>query len=236
MLSGTEYASIGARTADAILEWVPRMRHAAPQDRLELLARQVRNLSDNQTLRAFALAYCFLKTLHHTIMFLSHGPFEVSWNELRFVVDRVHSRPNNREEQVFSLLVFSWLSAWSDTNPIATVREIHTSAHTIMRKYGQQGGLELGLMMRDKIAWQNSRTNWGLQIADMAAAIVGDAVQHPESAATLKAFVGVMRSACLAPGYALNVFTPHPDPPATYIDRYQPLVDALVTDQQRRHK
>jgi hypothetical protein len=236
ILSGSEYASLGSGMADAIRDWIPRMLHDGPKDRLDLLARQASNLSDNQTLRAFALAYCFKKTLDHAVMFLSHGEFERSWNDLHFVVDRVHTQPASREEQVFSILVLSWLAAWSESDPIALIREIHTPGHTLVRKYSGEGGLDLGLILRDRIEWHDSRSNWGLQVADMAAAIIGKAVQNPASGAAAKPFVKVMRASCLTPARALNVFSPDLNTATDYVEKYQPLVDAMIADRDRRRR
>jgi hypothetical protein len=167
---------------------------------------------------------------------LSYGEFEDSWKDLHFVVDRIHTRMGSREEQVFSILVLSWLSAWSESEPIALIREIHSPSHTIVRKYRGQQGLDLGLILRDRLEWKDSKSSWGLQIADMAAAIIGKAVQDPASPTVMKPFINVMRATCSAPANALNVFTPDLEGPVDYLDKYQPLVDAMLADQRRRRR
>jgi hypothetical protein len=130
----------------------------------------------------------------------------------------------------------SWLSAWSDRHPIAYIDEIHTPSHPIVRKYTLAEGLELGSLLRDRIRWEDSAKSWGLQIADIAAAIIGAAVQDPTNVAAVRAFVGVMRATYLSPAHALNIFTPIPEVDESYLDKYQPLADALALDQQRRQR
>ncbi|HEY0159235.1 MAG TPA: DUF3800 domain-containing protein [Thermoanaerobaculia bacterium] len=234
MLVGTPYASPGAGMAAAVRDWIPRMKHEPPKQRMEELARQMENLSDNQALRAFALAYCFRQILEYAMTLMAHGEFAASWEDLEFVVDRVHKQANSREEQVFTIAVMSWLSAWIEIRPIGLIQEIHTASHPIVRKYVLPEGLELGSLMRDRIRWENSAASWGLQVADMAAAIIGAAVQDPTNTAAARAFVGVMRASHLSPSHALNVFSPDPDVDESSLDKYQPLGDALATDQRRR--
>jgi hypothetical protein len=236
VLSGTAYASIAQGMADTLLEWVPIMKHDTPRENLKLLARQSKNLSQNQALRIFALAICFQEALQQAILYLSCGQFEQSWENLRFVVDRVHTKAESREEQVFSLMVLGWLAAWSETRPLMTIEEIHTPNHLIERKYGEDDGLELGRMLRDRIEWRDSASEWGLQIADMAAAIVGEAARNPTVPSATRAFARVMRSSFYVHTRGPGLFTPNPFAGEKYLDKYQPLADAMRDDQQRRSR
>ena len=206
------------------------MRHEPPKGGLEQLARQMDNLSSNQSLRIITLAYCLRHLLEYAITYMSHGEFASSWEQLSFVVDRVHPKPNGREEQVFAIAVMSWLSAWSETMPLGLIEEIHTDTHPIVRRYCVDEGLELGSMLRDRIVWENSATSWGLQIADISASIVGKAIHNPDNRDAVKAFARLMRASHGDPAVAFHVFTINPDADRSYADKYQPLVDALSRD------
>jgi hypothetical protein len=234
VLADTVYCSPGAGMAEAVRNWIPRMKHDAPKQRLHELAQQMSNLSATQSLRLLALAYCFRQLLEFSITFMSHGEFAASWEDLQFVVDRVHPKPNGREEQVFSITVMSWLAAWSEYRPIGLIEEIHTECHPIVRKYTVPEGLELGSMLRGRIFWENSATSWGLQIADIAASIIGRAIRNPGDRAAQQAFIRIMRASHGTPNVALNVFTPNPTAGQSYLEKYQPLVDALALDGERR--
>lgn len=236
VLSGTAYASIAGGMAETLREWVPKMKHDGPREHLSLLARQSENLSADQALRIFALAICFREALHHAVLFLSHGEFEKSWEDLRFIMDRVHTKPNSREEQVFSIMVLGWLTAWSDTEPVTTIKEIHTSTHPIIRKYATGDGLELGSMLRDQVEWRDSASEWGLQVVDMAAAIVGDAVKNPSVPSAVRAFARVMRASFYSHRRGPGLFTPNPSAEETYVDKYRPLADAMRVDQEGRSR
>jgi hypothetical protein len=148
------------------------MLYPEAREQLVLLARQYANLSVAQSLRIYSLASCIREALEHSIIFLSSQKYEDSWNTLRFEIDRVQVKPNNREEKVFSLMVLGWLMGWSRTHPLITVKEIHTDNHPFVINYVTRNGADLGKMLYNNLHWVNSRESWGVQLADISATIV----------------------------------------------------------------
>lgn len=182
------------KMVQALLDWVPKMKHEAPRERIALMAKQMANLSTPQIHRLYSLAAAFREVLAASITFLASGENESSWEHLRFEVDRVQKQANGREEQLFSGLIGAWLYAWSEKLPVQMITEVHTDDLLIFKKYGDEGGLNLAPMLIDNIHWKNSADSWGIQVADIAATIVADAVREPTSYRAVKPFIKLMRA------------------------------------------
>jgi len=227
-----DHATPNARSAEAIREWIPKMEHEEPKKRLELLARQFERLSANQAHRLYSLANGFREAIWAAVSFFATGPNESSRDKLHFKVDRVHTQPNNREEQVFSGLIGAWLYAWSEIIPLQLVAEIHTPDLLIFKKYGKDGHLNLNPMLVGNIQFVDSADSWGVQIADISAAIIGDAVRHPAQYRSVMPFVKLMRACPYAtsrgPGLLVADKTD-----AEVLKWYEPLRKALAVDRKR---
>jgi hypothetical protein len=164
--------SMPARMSRVLYGWADKMVFPEAREQALLLARQYANLSVNQSLRIYSLANCIREALHHSVLFLSTRGHKNAWAKLRFEIDRVQTRANSREEKVFSLMVLGWLMGWSRTNPLITVKEIHTDDHPFVRNYCTKEGIDLGKMLYGNLHWVNSRYSWGIQLADFSATIV----------------------------------------------------------------
>jgi len=160
------------RMRDALFQHAAAMQYTTAGDQLRLLGRQVANLSLEQFLRVLSLSICFRETLQHSILFISDRGHELSWEAVRFEIDRVSTRGGGREERVFSFMVLSWLTTWSHERPFETIREIHTADHPFVRNFDRADGIDIGRLIRNKVHWVDSRDSRGIQIADIAAAIV----------------------------------------------------------------
>lgn len=190
-----EQAAPNAKIAESIREWIPQMKHDAPKDGLEHLARQVENLSVNQAHRLYCLANCFREAISAAVAFFSTGENEPSWESLSFEVDRTHPKPGNREEQAFTKIIGGWLWAWTETWPIPLIREIHTPDLLVMRKYAHGDvGLNVRQLLHGNVHWHDSATNWGIQVADMAASIIGEAIRRPTAYEAVRPNVKLMRA------------------------------------------
>jgi hypothetical protein len=219
-------------------DWSERMIYEGPRERIHLLAQQFQNLSASQALRIFTLANCFREALHHAILFLAYGEYESSWETLSFEIDRVHTKPNNREEQVFSIMLLSWLAGWSYGNPIRFLKEVHTPQHVINRKYRRDGGIELGSMIRGNLKWRDSAASWGIQLADISAAVIHAAVRNPNSRREVRPFLRLMRASFYSSERGPGLFAPEPsasEPPNDnlIVERYRPLCKAMSRDREK---
>jgi len=227
-----DHANPNARSAEAIREWIPKMEHEESRKRLELLARQFEHLSVNQAHRLYSLANGFREAIWAAVQFFATGPNEASWEKLHFEVDRVHTQPNNREEQVFSGLIGAWLYAWSEVIPLQMIAEIHTPNLLLFKKYGKGGHIDLNPMLVGNIQFVNSADSWGVQLADISAAIIGDAVRNPTRYQSVLPYVKLMR-ACpyiTARGPGLLVADKSD---AEVLKWYEPLSKAVAADRKR---
>jgi hypothetical protein len=227
-----DHANPNARSAEAIREWIPKMEHEEPRKRLELLAKQFERLSVNQAHRLYSLANGFREAIWAAVSFFATGPNEASWEKLYFEVDRVHTKPNNREEQVFSGLIGAWLYAWSEVMPLQLIAEVHKPNLLLFKKYGKNGHLDLNPMLVGNIQFVNSADRWGVQVADISAAIIGDAVRNPTKYESVVPYVKLMR-ACpyITPrGPGLLVADKND---AEVLKWYEPLSKAVALDRKR---
>lgn len=91
--------------------------HDTMREESRLLARQFRNLSENQSLRLGSTAYCMKRAFEQTIILLSGKEYFDCWDQMRFEIDPVQVRCGSREEQVFKWMLLGWLQGWSLRNP-----------------------------------------------------------------------------------------------------------------------
>jgi len=140
------------------------------------LGRQWGNLSINEGLRLIALTSCFWEAIEHSVIFHSGREYYECWDRLHFVVDAVKVQRLSRDEQVFRWMVLMWLTAWTKRRPLILIDEIHRDEHPFVRKYETQEGFDLGKMLKGNIEHSISSTCWGLQMADVCANIVYQAV------------------------------------------------------------
>ncbi len=191
MLDITPLARMDATTIGASI--VQRLNSLAGQCRYEtmrsdvmLLAKQVGNLSIPQTLRLTATARCIMRALNHAVVRFAADCYRPFWNTMSFELDSVQTRPNNREQQVFESLLPAWITAWSIKYPITIVEELHTPDHPFIKQYGHPNGINLGDILRGNVHWKESSANPGIQIADMAAAVVSRATHGMRGIATAR--------------------------------------------------
>lgn len=70
----------------------------------------------------------------------------------------------------------AWLTAWSVRRPLPLIEEVHTPNHPFVQRFEKPNGIDMRKLIGDGIRWGDSSTELGIQVADIAAAIVFDAV------------------------------------------------------------
>jgi len=184
-------AKVIARQAD-------NMVHETARKDVLLLSRQFENLDQSQALRLFATTHCLRVALEHATVLFSLPPHQASWNDVRFRLDRTHTKPKSREETVASTLFYAWLQRMSDRAPLPFIKGIHTAEHPLVKKYSRGDMVNLNALVKNNLAWVDSKSHWGVRVADIAANIVYQAVRNlddRQGRATL--FAHLMRSSLL---------------------------------------
>lgn len=209
LLSNSQYLNTSKIFSDYLAGYSIKMKYKKAQDQLLLLSKQYKNLSNQQALRIYSIAYCFKMALEHSFLFLSNRGHENSWESVRFEIDRVQKNTNSREEKVFSILILGWLDGWSRELPIYFVKEIHTRDHPLVKKYGDENGVDIAKMIKNNIYWGNSKNSLGLQIADIASNIVFKAAYNLEKdKESLMLFSSLMNSSYYGAKKGPGLFSP----------------------------
>lgn len=153
-----------------LLEYSKSFEHKSMQDDMALLARQVKNLHESQLLRILTLSRCLFESLHHAILFLTHGEDRNSFDKVDLILDPINKRTGNRESDSFLKLIKGWTYAWSKKEPFALIKELHTKDHPFVRKYDRPDGVvDLTSILEDGVHYPDSKTSWGLQVVDIVA-------------------------------------------------------------------
>lgn len=214
---------------------VRRMREQAEQcvydtmrDQVNLLARQFENLSENQSLRLGSVAYCIKRAFEQTIFLLSGREFFDCWNEMRFEIDPVDIRQNNREQLVFKWAMLGWLQAWSQKSPTMLCAKIHTADHPLIRLYSTADDkFDLNRIYRDNLHYPRSSESTGIQIADMACSIVRHAACGIVTIDDLMNYGLLLKNNLWAPKYAHGIFCLS-DPTSIDYRHYEGLTEAVA--------
>jgi len=155
---------------DFFKEYSKTFKYKTMQESVLLLGKQVKNMHESQILRMITLVYCIFITLQHSIIFLTSGENRDSFNKVDLVIDPVNKQKDSRENISFLPLLKGWTLAWSQKNPIVLVEEIHTRNHPFVKKYERPDNkVDFTDIIKNGICYSDSKTSWGLQVADIAA-------------------------------------------------------------------
>jgi len=146
------------------------------RSQIEELGRQWGNLSFNEGLRLVGLTSCFWEAIEHSVIFHSGKEYYGCWENLYFTIDAVRTAELSRDKKIFTWMVLMWLTAWSKYRPLVTISEIHTDEHPFVKNYCTKTGFDIGKLLKRNISYHNSKNSWGLQIADICANIIYQAV------------------------------------------------------------
>ncbi len=135
------------------------------------LARRFGRLSPPVLARLVAYGISVLKAIEAIASRYYCDQFHSDYDPITVTFDRT-GRPRNREELVLEDSLFGWIANWSRTVPLG----IHPSLdqlHPLLAKYAQRMSdrwtFDLNKMLKGKIYFEDSKTQWLLQLADFAA-------------------------------------------------------------------
>jgi hypothetical protein len=222
------------RAEAGIESLVKKLNTIAPQctyetlaNEVQLLARQITNLSVEQNLRILATARSLFHTLKHCILFHAGNEYDACWENIEVNIDPVQMQAGGRERIVFERMMLGWIAAWTRSDKIMMVNEIHTKDHPFVQKYSMPTGkIDLGALLRDRVKWTPSASSRGIQIADMCATINAQATRRIVMPSDLHNYGTLMRRNVLAPELAPGLFTVG-DEDFDLGGRYVGLLDAI---------
>ena len=138
--------------------------------RKELAARFGR-LNVQVLLRLFSYAIAVLKGVEAIACRYHCQRFHSQYQPIRFTFDRA-AKPGSREELVLLDALPGWIANWSRTIPLRIASELNES-HPFLACYGKREAerwtLDLSKMLSGRIAFEDSRVAWPLQLADFVA-------------------------------------------------------------------
>jgi hypothetical protein len=209
--------------------------HQTMRDEVAELSRQVGNLSVTELIKLVLYAECIQQCVHHAVVYLSEPPYHTCWSTVHIVIDRVAKDPSSREKRVFQTMLLSWLTAWSRKRPLTLINEVHTSDHPFVRNFVTGTGIDMRRLVGDGIRWADSAKEPGIQVADIAAAIVFDAAHDLKNHnKTLPDFLSLMRCCPLAARDGPGLVTLLPEGTDGRMDKWIEIVRALAQAFPRR--
>lgn len=162
---------------DTILNASKACVHESMRKSMALLSKQVANLNNGQFARLFALGQAMLGSINASNIHYIEPGDAASYESMSFVVDQV----SNREKIVVDILLRLWLPTWSHYEPIILVETIHDAGHPLVKKFGCAEGVVGKKLISDNLSFADSRSSWGVQMADIVANTMQQAANNPEN-------------------------------------------------------
>jgi hypothetical protein len=136
------------------------------------LAKQFGHLSAPVLARLVSYGIAVLKGIEAIAYRYHCEAFHSHYDPITVTFDRT-GRPENREELVLEDSLFGWITNWSRTVPLRMHPSLDES-HPLLAKYGKRASddrwtFDLNKMLKDKIYFEDSKSQWLLQLADFAA-------------------------------------------------------------------
>jgi hypothetical protein len=156
--------------------WASQCKHETLRLEVELLARQVGNLSPEAAFRLATWAQCIKRCVADSIVAHSGRGYYSCWADVTFEIDAVQPKAASREQRVFETMLPAWVTAWCQRDPFTLIEEIHTADHPFVKQWDTADGIDLGKLFRGNVRFSSSNTSPGLQMADMASSVVRRAV------------------------------------------------------------
>jgi len=241
MLDLTPLAQLDAATLrQSIIKklnwWAEQCRYQTLREEVTLLAKQAGNLSVPQTLRLAATARCVMRALTHAVIRFAGDDHRPCWNTIRFELDAVQRRPGSREQTVFEMLLPAWITGWSIQEPMALIEELHTPDHPFVKQYETGEKIDFGAILRGNVHWRTSTGNPGIQIADMAATLVSQAVHGITTQRQLRDYGTLMTQAIVPRRNDIGIFSLVESSPKDIAQRYAGLLGAVYGVRQERER
>jgi hypothetical protein len=180
------------------------------KQRKELAARFGR-LNAQVLLRLFSYAIAVLKGVEAIACRYHCRRFHSQYEPVTITFDRA-ARPGSREELVLLDALPGWIANWSRTIPLRIPSEMNES-HPFLAAYGKREAerwtLHLGKMLSGRIAFENSRVAWPLQLADFVANTWAQTISDYEGTRGLRSlFPDLYRKSALPDETPLGVVAP----------------------------
>ncbi|MGB7293940.1 MAG: DUF3800 domain-containing protein [Thermodesulfobacteriota bacterium] len=166
---------------DRCMELRQYMLHETMKEQLELLAKQFKNLSYQECLKIICYAHSLYVSMRYSILCLSSGNNEKSWNNIEIEIDKSNKKLNSREKIIFSKMLSMWFEAWSKKEPFTLLDEIHTPIHPFVKNYCFKGAIDGNKLINNNLKWTDSKDSFGIKISDFASNIIFNAVNDLEN-------------------------------------------------------
>jgi len=135
------------------------------------LAKRFGRLSAPVMARLVSYGIAVLKAIESIACRYYCDQFRSDYDPITLIFDRT-GRARNREELLLEDSLFGWIANWSLTVPLRIPTSLNES-HPLLAKYGErkseQWTFDLNKMLKGKILFQDSKTQWLIQLADFAA-------------------------------------------------------------------
>lgn len=162
----------------------PKMR-----EEVDTLGRQVGNLGRGQLAHLFCLTQEIVGATNCSIVrFIAqrHAP---CFRKFRYEIDAV----GTRQDIVLRKLIVLWLPAWSIRDPITLIDGVHMPGHPLIDDYSPADGvIDAKRMIGKNIHFVDSKHSVGVQMADIVANSMLQAVRDPADYAECHAVVARM--------------------------------------------
>jgi Protein of unknown function (DUF3800) len=178
----------------------------------EELAKRFGRLSAPALARLVSYGIAVLKGIEAIASRYHCEAFHSDYDPITVTFDRT-GRPENREELVLEDSVFGWIANWSRTVPLRMHPNLDES-HPLLAKYGKRAPddrwtFDLSKMLKDKIFFEDSRSQWMLQMADFAANTWAETIADYEGKTGFcKLFPDLYRKSVLPDATPLGVVAP----------------------------
>jgi hypothetical protein len=207
--------------------WATQCKYETMRREVDLLGRQVGNLSPVAAFRLAAWAQCIKRCIADSIIAHSGREFHDCWTDVTFEIDAVQPKAASREQQVFTNMLPAWVTAWCQRDPFTLIEEIHTEDHPFVRRWDTERGIDLGKMFRGNVRFSSSHISLGLQIADMASSVVRRAVAGLVSAYDLSTYGLMLKGTLRSSTHAHGLFSFAELNETDIARRFQGLVEAV---------
>ena len=145
------------------------------------LSTKFSQLSDVQARRLITWALCLKGLFDKTIKHINLDSCNISWEKVLFVIDEVDTNKRGLEPELFLRFLHPWLSAYSRQYPSAAFEDILDSDNNFSNKYIRNDGVNFVNLLKGNVIFEDSKSSWGLQLADILSNIIFRALHHPDN-------------------------------------------------------
>jgi len=168
-----------------------KLVYESAREQMHAVARAVGNMHHQQLLRLVTWYGCIRSALQYSLSWMADREFAASWWTMRMCIDPVQDPPGT-EALAFATLLPGWAATNNEHHPILLQPEIHTETHPFIRTFTVRGEFVYSKMFGD-VTYPDSRSCWGIQLADICAQIVFRASKDLHNQQALVLFGALMQ-------------------------------------------